>query len=213
MQWLLGCADRCQPCARSWRPPVELVARDGHERCSARRPSAASHRALGHACAQAIACAVAACICSLHRPPQQLGRLAQDWASSGHLVRLAASSLQREAARLRRCGFRATGCGSGWPGGPGASGCRAGFPVRRRHPRAVRDWFPPPRRRSSASWRRECRPEMPAASSSSARREPAAFAWISSPIWPWRDHGGRAGAGRLHRRTEAARRGRGRRGR
>ena len=37
--------------------------------------------------------------------------------------------------------------------------------------------------RSSASWRRECRPEMPAASSSSARRA-CGLAWISSPIRP-----------------------------
>jgi chromosome segregation protein len=37
--------------------------------------------------------------------------------------------------------------------------------------------------RSSASWRRVCRPEMPAASSKSARRA-CGLAWISSPIRP-----------------------------
>ncbi|OWK22408.1 hypothetical protein AJ88_09190 [Mesorhizobium amorphae CCBAU 01583] len=37
--------------------------------------------------------------------------------------------------------------------------------------------------RSSASWRRVCRPEMPAASSSRARRA-WGFAWISSPMRP-----------------------------
>jgi hypothetical protein len=36
---------------------------------------------------------------------------------------------------------------------------------------------------SSASWRRECSPEMPAASSSSARRA-CGLAWISSPMRP-----------------------------
>ena len=51
-----------------------------------------------------------------------------------------------------------------------------------------------PFRRSSASWRRECRPAMPAASSR-MRRRCWGFAEMISPIWPCRTMAGRARAG------------------
>ena len=44
-------------------------------------------------------------------------------------------------------------------------------------------------RRSSASWRRLCRPAMPAASSR-MRRRCSGLALTSSPIWPWRTRAG-----------------------
>ena len=71
------------------------------------------------------------------------------------------------------------------PAAPAASGsaiaCRAG-PSR---PSAARHCFLPPLRRSSASWRRPCRPAMPAASSMMRRRS-CGLELMISLIWPWR---------------------------
>ena len=77
------------------------------------------------------------------------------------------------AAPARACRFRLSICELSWPR----------MSLRRaRLPSAAR-------RRSSASWRRLCRPAMPAASSR-MRRRCSGLALTSSPIWPWRTSAG-----------------------
>ena len=77
------------------------------------------------------------------------------------------------APRRRACRFRLSICELSWPR----------MSLRRaRLPSAAL-------RRSSASWRRLCRPAMPAASSR-MRRRCSGLALTSSPIWPWRTSAG-----------------------
>ena len=95
--------------------------------------------------------------------------------------------MQRAAPRLR--GSRPTAPCSAGPGGPAASGSRSGCRGRPARRRARARLASAALRRSSASWRRECRPATPAASSR-MRRRCSGLALTISPIWPWRTSAG-----------------------
>ena len=72
---------------------------------------------------------------------------------------------------------------SGSPASPASSGRRSGRRAGRSRPRPAADWFPPLSAAAPASCRRACRPEMPAASSST-RRRCSGLAWMISPMRP-----------------------------
>ena len=169
-----ACRARMRPASSSsWARAID-------SRWKAAAAAASASRSSGRRCAP-IACSLAAFICADARSATSAVAVASaDCASASCALASVqrrcssvASALRISADRfLKRDAWRAWRFRlSIWPSSsPTTSSSRSRF-------------CSAARSLSSASWRRLCRPEMPAASSSSARRA-CGLAWISSPMRP-----------------------------
>ena len=92
-------------------------------------------------------------------------------------------------AAPRGAGSRPRGSCSGSPAGPASSGESTWAPISRSTSSTRTRLSSAALRRSSASWRRACRPAMPAASSRMRRRD-CGLALMISLIWPCRTRAG-----------------------
>ena len=118
------------------------------------------------------------------RSPRRRGGCSHPWRGSAS----ATSALRRDPAQMeqRRLGLAHVGrhlLVLAPPGAPGASAHRSAAPAGRSRPRAAPRLVSAAFSRSSASWRRACRPATPAASSST-RRRCSGLAWMISPMRP-----------------------------
>ena len=171
------------PVRRGHAPPRRRSApapRDGvRDRCG--RPTSAE-RSAGSAAAASVARVAAWVAASVAAATASRAACSAACGFAAHGLRRGRAG--STAARPRPAGSRRRCCDSGWPGAPAASAppsCVSNWPrrssARARLASAARSF-------SSASWRRACRPVMPAASSSTARRS-SGLAVTSAPTRPW----------------------------
>ena len=105
------------------------------------------------------------------------------WRARPRPPRRSRRSSAGDRASPRPCAPAPRPCDSGSPAAPASSARRSGRRAGRSRPRARSRLVSAAFSRSSASWRRACRPEMPAASSST-RRRCSGLAWMISPMRP-----------------------------